>query len=84
MGASQSLAPPPSREAHHAPRVGANRRASICAGHHQRITGHSRILLVSNGVSKKYFETLLETFAQEATGFARIVLLVLDNAGWRI
>jgi transposase len=34
-------------------------------------------------VSKEFFEALLETFAREAgAGLARIILLVLDNAGW--
>jgi hypothetical protein len=34
-------------------------------------------------VSKPFFEALLETFAREAeAGVGRIVLLVLDNAGW--
>ena len=38
---------------------------------------------VSNGVSKDFFEALLATFAREAeAGLSRIVLLVLDNAGW--
>ena len=38
---------------------------------------------VSNGVSKEFFEALLETFAREAeAGLSRIILLVLDNAGW--
>jgi transposase len=38
---------------------------------------------VSNGVSKEFFEALLETFARESeAGSARIILLVLDNAGW--
>jgi transposase len=38
---------------------------------------------LSNGVSKDFFEALLETFAREAeAGVARIILLVLDNAGW--
>ena len=38
---------------------------------------------LSNGVSKEFFEALLETFAREAeAGVARIILLVLDNAGW--
>jgi transposase len=38
---------------------------------------------LSNGVSKEFFEALLETFAQEAeAGLSRIILLVLDNAGW--
>jgi hypothetical protein len=38
---------------------------------------------LSNGVSKEFFEALLETFAREAgAGLARIILLVLDNAGW--
>lgn len=37
----------------------------------------------SNGVSKKFFEALLETFAREAeAGLGRIMLLVLDNAVW--
>jgi transposase len=35
-------------------------------------------------VSKEFFEALLETFAREAeAGVARIILLVLDNAGWQ-
>jgi len=34
-------------------------------------------------VSKEFFEALLATFAREAeAGLSRIVLLVLDNAGW--
>jgi transposase len=34
-------------------------------------------------VSKPFFEALLETFAREAeAGLGRIILLVLDNAGW--
>jgi transposase len=34
-------------------------------------------------VSKEFFEALLETFAREAeAGLARIIVLVLDNAGW--
>ena len=38
---------------------------------------------LSDGVSKEFFEALLETFAREAeAGIARIILLVLDNAGW--
>ena len=38
---------------------------------------------VSNGVSKEFFEALLETFAREAeAGLSRIILRVLDNAGW--
>jgi transposase len=38
---------------------------------------------LSNGVSKEFFEALLETFAREAeAGLGRIILLVLDNAGW--
>jgi DDE superfamily endonuclease len=38
---------------------------------------------VSNGVSKEFFAALLETFAREAeAGLSRIILLVLDNAGW--
>jgi len=38
---------------------------------------------VSNGVSKEFFEALLETFAREAeAGLSRIILLVRDNAGW--
>ena len=38
---------------------------------------------LSNGVSKPFFEALLETFAREAgAGAQRIILLVLDNAGW--
>jgi transposase len=36
-------------------------------------------------VSKEFFEALLETFAREAeAGVARIILLVLDNAGWHV
>ncbi len=38
---------------------------------------------LSNGVSKPLFEALLETFARETgVGSQRIILLVLDNAGW--
>ena len=38
---------------------------------------------VSTGVSKEFFEAFLETFAREAeAGLSRIILLVLDNAGW--
>jgi DDE superfamily endonuclease len=38
---------------------------------------------VSNGVSKEFLAALLETFAREAeAGLSRIILLVLDNAGW--
>ena len=38
---------------------------------------------LSNGVSKPFFEALLEIFAREAeAGVGRIILLVLDNAGW--
>ncbi len=34
-------------------------------------------------MSKEFFELLLETFAREAeAGLGRIILLVLDNAGW--
>ncbi len=36
-----------------------------------------------NGVSKPFFEALLELFAKEAgAGEERIIILVLDNAGW--
>lgn len=38
---------------------------------------------VSNGVSKLFFEALLRLFAEEAgAGRERIIVLVLDNAGW--
>ena len=38
---------------------------------------------VSSGVSKPFFEALLATFAEEAgAGRDRIIVLVLDNAGW--
>ena len=38
---------------------------------------------LSNGVSKEFFEALLETFAREAeAGLSRIILPVRDNAGW--
>ncbi len=38
---------------------------------------------VSDGVSKPLFQALLDAFAQEArAGVGRIILLVLDNAGW--
>ena len=38
---------------------------------------------VSNGVSKPFFEALLRVFAEEAgAGRERIIVLVLDNAGW--
>jgi transposase len=36
-----------------------------------------------SSMSKEFFAALLETFAREAgAGVARIILLVLDNAGW--
>lgn len=39
---------------------------------------------VANGVSKPFFEALLGLFAEEAgAGRERIIVLVLDNAGWR-
>lgn len=38
---------------------------------------------VHDGVSKPFFEALLETFAREAgAGLHRTIILVLDNAGW--
>jgi hypothetical protein len=38
----------------------------------------------ANGVSKPFFEELLRAFAEEAgAGKDRIIVLVLDNAGWR-
>jgi transposase len=38
---------------------------------------------LSNGVSKPFFEALLAKFAQEVgAGRDRIIVLVLDNAGW--
>jgi transposase len=38
---------------------------------------------ISNGVSKPFFEALLAAFAEEAgAGRDRIIVLVLDNAGW--
>src|SRR3954470_2472962 len=38
---------------------------------------------LANGVSKPFFEALLALFAREAgAGRGRIVVLVLDNAGW--
>jgi len=38
---------------------------------------------IANGVSKPFFEKLLATFAQEAgASRERIIILVLDNAGW--
>jgi transposase len=38
---------------------------------------------VHDGVSKPFFEALLEAFAREAgAGRDRTILLVLDNAGW--
>jgi transposase len=44
--------------------------------------GHT-LWYLSNGVSKEFFEALLETFAREAeAGLSRIILLGLDNAGW--
>jgi transposase len=73
--------------------VGANRRASdrpwpspvrlaLCHGVCITATGET-FWHVSNGVSKEFFEALLETFAREAeAGLSRIILLVLDNAGW--
>jgi transposase len=38
---------------------------------------------LSNGVSKRFFERLLAAFAaQVGAGRGRIIVLVLDNAGW--
>lgn len=38
---------------------------------------------LSNGVSKAFFEALLAVFAREAgAGRDRVIILVLDNAGW--
>jgi DDE superfamily endonuclease len=38
---------------------------------------------ISNGVSKPFFEAVLATFAEESgAGRDRIIVLVLDNAGW--
>src|SRR5256886_10072553 len=38
---------------------------------------------VSNGVSKPFFAALLALFAREAgAGRERVIVLVLDNAGW--
>ena len=38
---------------------------------------------LANGVSKPFFEALLALFAREAgAGRDRIIVLVLDNAGW--
>ena len=38
---------------------------------------------LSNGIDKPFFEKLLADFARTtAAGRARIILLVLDNAGW--
>ena len=38
---------------------------------------------VHDGISKPFFEALLALFAREAgAGAGRIVILVLDNAGW--
>ena len=38
---------------------------------------------IANGVSKPFFEKLLALFAQEAgAGRDRIIMLVLDQAGW--
>ncbi len=38
---------------------------------------------LSNGISKPFFEALLALFARESgAGGERIVILVLDNAGW--
>ena len=43
-----------------------------------RVTGH-----LSTGVSKEDFEGILALFAREAgAGRDRIIVLVLDNAGW--
>lgn len=38
---------------------------------------------IANGVSKPFFEKLLAAFAREAgAGRDRIIILVIDNAGW--
>jgi transposase len=72
--------------------MGANRRAPdraraspvrLALRHGLRITGHRRNLLVRFQRSVEGLEALLETFAREAeAGLGRIILLVLDNAGW--
>ena len=73
--------------------MGATRRASdrgwpspvrlaLCHAFGSPATGET-FWYVSNGVSKEFFEALRETFAREAeAGLSRIILLVLDNAGW--
>ncbi len=39
---------------------------------------------ISSGISKPFFEAPLATFAEETgAGRDRIIVLVLDNAGWR-
>ena len=69
--------------------MGSDRRASDRTWHHRfdwlyvtafasPATGET-FWYLSNGVSKEFFET----FAREADeGLARIIVLVLDNAGW--
>ena len=80
-------------KAHHAPRGAPLGERPIAHGHHRfdwlyvtafvsPATGET-FWYVSNGVSKEFFEALLETFAREAeAGLSCIILLVLDNAGW--
>src|ERR1700682_792765 len=74
-------------------RIGGDDERPIAHGHHRfdwlyvtafvsPATGET-FWYLSDGVSKEFFEALLETFAREAeAGIARIILLVLDNAGW--
>jgi transposase len=65
----------------------------IALGHHRdkwlyvtafvQPAGGETIWYLSNGIDKRFFETLLAAFArQTGAGRERIIVLVLDNAGW--
>ena len=65
----------------------------IALGHHRyqwlhltafvEPTGGETVWYLSTGISKPFFEALLAKFAEETgAGLSRIIVLVLDNAGW--
>ena len=73
--------------------MGSHRRRPIALGHHRfewlYVTAFVSpaagecFWYVHSGVSKPYFEELLNAFAEEAgAGRDRIIVLVLDNPGW--
>src|SRR5215210_7533009 len=81
---------PPRPEAGPAPRVGAQGRAPdptrpsplYVTAFTQPLSGET-VWYVSTGVSKAFFAALLAAFAEETrAGRERIIVLVLDQAGW--